>query len=640
MNYNRWYDDAKLDTELFLLFQDLTTILSDQANLTFEYAYGSAIDATRHIVTGSKHWDIKDQKVKTSGYKTDIFLRTIGTLHFTDVLAIKTYVETIHTSSLRKFAIQLITLLEDLRIEEQIKKARPGTKNDFSIRKTYLKHYFSTQLATNVTRSYPLDELFCLIYLLLQAEEPDPDFPSANEKQLNYLTAIKPLLYDSFAAKSTSTIARIAEEIVSRLEENYLDMVNEYFTLPITTVELIQENTLFDELTRTDDVANIDQEEVNQENNQYIDERFSTWHRENQNSDRKQTFLRFELDVGTKTNLMGGATRETEDADQAMGTIQGASGKSDRNDFSKLESLQKQTASHGKKADKTQYGDANKDAVAIIKEASHPSKEDIELYQSYANDIDAYKRKLAGTIDKILEHKKNAARKDLAIGRLSKKLLPLVMDENPRVFYKKDQEANEIDAVFSLLVDCSASMHDKMEETKRGIVLFHEVLNTLKIPHAIVGFWEDANEVKEHYQPNYFHIVHGFTDSFYEETGAKIMQLKPEEDNRDGFSIRIMAEKLTTRREKHKFILVFSDGEPAASGYEQNGVMDTTEAVFEARKKGIEVIGMFLANGEINERDDMLMENIYGRERLMIPSVAELPEEFAPLLKKLLLKAM
>lgn len=47
---------------------------------------------------------------------------------------------------------------------------------------------------------------------------------------------------------------------------------------------------------------------------------------------------------------------------------------------------------------------------------------------------------------------------------------------------------------------------------------------------------------------------------------------------------------------------------------------------------------MFLADREIDEAEDLTMKNIYGKERLMIPSVSELPEQFAPLLKKLLLK--
>ncbi len=71
-----------------------------------------------------------------------------------------------------------------------------------------------------------------------------------------------------------------------------------------------------------------------------------------------------------------------------------------------------------------------------------------------------------------MEQKKIQPRSDLLIGRLNKKLLRYYTDEHPRLFYKKQNPSTEIDAAFSLLVDCSASMFDKMDETKRGIALF------------------------------------------------------------------------------------------------------------------------------------------------------------------------
>lgn len=639
MKYNRW-DDSKVDTNLFLQLQDLATILSDKPDLKYEYRYGSFIDLIDEKVTGSHLWDVMNEAIKEPGYKTDVFLRTIGTLHYSHIPSMKAYFENVKKSSLPKFAVQLMTLLEDLRLEEIIIKDRPGTKKDFAIRRKYLKHYFETELAANVTRSNRLDELFCLIYLLLQANQPDPTFPRVNEQQLNHLEKLKPLLYSSFEAKGTEDITMIAEQIVSEIAGYDKDMIHDYFTFPISHIENYAMNTLFDELTRTDDLANDDEEDVDEENNEYIDEKFSSWHRENQNSDRKQTFLQFELEVGTKTNIMGGGTRETEDADQAMGTIQGTSGESEKNDYSEVDSLKKEGTNQGKQPTESLYGEENKDAVAIIKKATSPSKEDELAYQNAVSTIETYKRKLASTIEKVLEHKKNDARRDLVNGRLSKKFLPVIIDDNPRVFYKKNQESKNIDAVFTLLVDCSASMHNKMDETKRGIVLFHEVLNQLNIPHSIVGFWEDANDVRENYQPNYFHVIHSYTDSFYQNTGAKIMQLEPEEDNRDGFSIRFVTKELAARREKNKFLLVFSDGEPAAMNYDQNGIIDTNVAVLEARKKGIDVIGMFLADEEVDEREDLTMKNIYGKERLMIPSVAELPEHFAPLLTRLLLRTI
>ncbi|RDW17256.1 vWA domain-containing protein [Oceanobacillus chungangensis] len=635
----RFHDNSRVDTNIFLQLQDLSTVLSGDPEINFEYNFGSFIDVINHKVTASRFWDTANETAKEAGHKSDVYLRTIGTLHYSNVQMMQQYLGTIDEAGIPKFAAQLFTLLEDIRLEEKIKQERPGTTRLFTIRRDFLKHYFETQLDTNVTRSFATDELFCLIYLLLQSNSPDPYFPRANDRQLDQLERIKALLYTLFEAKSTSDITNICEQIVFLVSREYDDSINEYFIFPVAHIEQFKRNTLFDELIRKDDLVNDEEEEVDDDQGEAIDEKFSTWHRENKNGESNQTFLQFELDQGTKTSLLGDGAREAQDADQAMAQIQGTSGESKQNDYSKLESLAKKDTSQGNQSE-SKYGEENNDAVKIIKDTETPTYEDEKMYQTYVQEIEAYKRKLANTIEKTLEHKRNAPRKDLVFGRLSKKLLPIVIDENPRIFYKKNQESKEIDAVFTLLVDCSASMHGKMAETKKGIILFHEVLNYLKIPHSIIGFWEDANDVKEGYQPNYFHIVNAYTDSFYQNNGSRIMQLEPQEDNRDGFSIRVITEDLVARREKHKFLLVFSDGEPAAANYDQNGIIDTHLAVSEARKKNIDVVGMFLADGEVKEREDMTMKNIYGKERLMIPSVSELPEHFAPLLKKLLLKSI
>ncbi len=42
---------------------------------------------------------------------------------------------------------------------------------------------------------------------------------------------------------------------------------------------------------------------------------------------KMRTFLRFELESGTKTNMMGDTARESEDGDQALGSVQGTSQK-------------------------------------------------------------------------------------------------------------------------------------------------------------------------------------------------------------------------------------------------------------------------------------------------------------------------
>lgn len=639
MNTAKWTDDD-VDTAFYLQLQDLTTVLTNNATFKFIYSYGSYVDLFNMEITGSSMWDEPRQEIKVAGYKTDVFLRSIGTMIHSDIDALKVFFARVQEVELPKFSTQLMTLLEDIRLERLVCEQRPGSKQDFMIRNKTMKQYFHTQLKVNAVRGRKLDELFCLLYLQLYADEPDPNFSSANKKQLGQLEKVKPLLFDSFSAASTRDTIRIAEQISLLLDVEYTDMQQDYFTFPIKHVEHMTEQTLFDELTRTDPLENEDSEDVNPENNNYIDESFSTWHRENENSDRKQNLLQFELEVGTKTNLMGGDVRETENGDQAMASIQGTSGESEENDYPETESLPEKKTNKGKDTDAKDKQGENKYAVAKTKEVKEPDSDDIQSYKKVKDAVESYRRKLASTIKKTLEHKQNAPHKHLLFGRLSKNFLPLIIEDDPRIFYKKSFESNEIDAVFTLLIDCSASMHNKMEETKRGIVMFHEVLRQLRIPHSIVGFWENTTDATDTYHPNYFHYVQHFDDISTQNSGAKIMQLEPEEDNRDGFSIRIMTDELLTRREKNKFLLVFSDGEPAAVNYDQNGIIDTNIAVIEARKKGIDVIGMFLSNDEISEKEETTMQNIYGKEHLMIPNIAELPERFAPLLKKLLLKSI
>lgn len=74
--------------------------------------------------------------------------------------------------------------------------------------------------------------------------------------------------------------------------------------------------------------------------------------------------------------------------------------------------------------------------------------------------------------------------------------------------------------------------------------------------------------------------------------------------------------------------------------YEQNGIVDTHEAVLDARKQGIEVINVFLANGEIDEGQRKTIQNIYGNYSILVSDVEELPEVLFPLLRKLLYKSI
>lgn len=636
---NRWHDRA-VDTGLYVQLQDLAAILS-KINLQLDFTYGSYIDMNSQRLTVSSLWEITDEKRQIAGYYSDIYLRALGTIHYTNLQSFERIRETDEFKHFPSFLQQLITLFEDIRLEEIIKSIRPGTVDHFIIRTNYLKHHFSQRLTIQRGEDKSLDQLFCLIYLTLQARGPEQDFSQVNPKQLEFLEQIKSYIYDVFSVTSTKDVVHLALKIVQRILNVFTEDMNEtYFSWPIFAWEekLFRKLTLFDELTRTDEVMSSKDESLVKDDQEYIDETFSTWHSETDHQKGEQTFLHMDLDTGIKTDIKGGSARETERGDQAFAAVQGTSQKSKQDHYKKLKTLEQREESAAHKGDETRYGIDNVHAKSLWKYANQPTASERQLYKSYVADIEGHKRKLARTIEKVIDHKQSFIREHLHFGRLSKNLLPIVTEDFPRLFYKKDAESEEFDAVFTLMVDCSASMYDKMTETKRGIVLFHEVLKSLKIPHKIVGFWEAATVGKKEEWPNYFQVIHSFTDSLYESQGAKIMQLAPEEDNRDGYSIRVITERILERRENYKVLLVFSDGEPSAEGYDQNGIIDTQQAVSEAKKQGIDVIGMFLANNKINEQTNEMMKHIYGSERVMISDVAYLPEYFLPVLRRLILR--
>ena len=136
---------------------------------------------------------------------------------------------------------------------------------------------------------------------------------------------------------------------------------------------------------------------------------------------------------------------------------------------------------------------------------------------------------------KRMEQKKVDKRTNLSKGRLSTRMTSIWTEERPKPFYKKDAPSTRLNAVFGLLVDGSASMQDKMPETQKAVLLFHDVLRELNIAHEIVLHYEDAYEATETSQPNTFEWIHRLEDG-QKDSGQNILAMEAHEDNRDGFA--------------------------------------------------------------------------------------------------------
>ncbi|EDL66169.1 vWA domain-containing protein [Bacillus sp. SG-1] len=633
------FNDEKIDSFLFMELSDLAKTLTQNGEMELEYGPHSYMDAKNETVYVTHFWDHRSKLEEIDGLKSDIFLRTIGNLKHTDVAETEKYIKKVKATKLPSLGKQLFTLAEDIRLEEICKRERPGTKKAFETRRNLYRQYFQSQLKVNLVKSVFTDALYNSMYLILNAKSPLEQEITINERIDMAMPFIKDSLLKFFDTRSTKDVSRICLDLMDVFEEILeKDMLNEYFHLPEKVYAQEENGLTIEDLKRKDPLQNddtLDEESTGEE--EVFEEEMETWHRET--SDKGDSFLQFDLDQGSKADLMGNGVREGEEGDQALGMVQGSSQETANKDYSQMEAA-RQDREDEQGGGEMEYGKENRFAYPIFLSPETPEYEDIRAYDTNKGLIAPYQKKLKKMIEKTLEHKKIQPRSDLHFGRLNKKLLRFLTDDNPRLFYKKQNPSTEIDAVFSLLVDCSASMYDKMDQTKLGITLFHESLKSVRVPHEVVGFWEDTNHATETKQPNYLKTVVDFQGSLKPGRGPEIMSLQPEEDNRDGFAIRLMTDRLLHRSEKQKFLLVFSDGEPAAFGYEQNGIVDTHEAVLQARKQGIEVINVFLSNEEIEEAQRKMIENIYGKFSILVSDVEELPDVLFPLLRRLLIKSL
>ncbi|WP_226666643.1 vWA domain-containing protein [Metabacillus litoralis] len=634
------FNDQQVDSFLFMELSDLAKALTKQSDIEVDYSVQSYLDPIHFKAFISHFWDHRERNEIVHGFKSDIYLRCIGNFYFTNYRKIGLFLHEIDNYKLKSFAKQLCMLLEDIRLEEICIKERPGTKKSFNVRKKLYRKHFQGQLTIHKERNILTDALFNYLFLRLTSHSLFEETPSLSGNLDRALPYIETKLFSVYEAKSTSDNIKTVKDILVILEEILdKDMLNTYFYLAELEYDSFQANTLFDELKRKNKLKNKDTlKDAKTGDKDVHEDKLPTWHSET--SKPTKSFLQFELEQGTNTTINGdGTVREGEDTDQALAMVQGTSKKAKKNDYSKLEALENTGEERSVGVDLA-YGKENKYAVPIFEDPIVPLVNERDEYLENRNQVMLLQNKLKLMILKTLEHKRTMPRTDLHIGRMNKKLLRLLTDENPKLFYKKQEKSPEIDAVFTLLVDCSASMYDKMEQTKLGITLFHETLKSVRVPHQIVGFWEDTNEATKTRQPNHFHTVVSFESSLKQQTGPEIMQLKPEEDNRDGYAIRHMTKQLTMRQEKQKFLLVFSDGEPAAMGYERNGIIDTHESVLEARKMGIEVLNVFLSTREIDEATKNTIQNIYGKYSIFVEEIEELPEQLFPLLKRLLLNTI
>ncbi|MBE1441869.1 vWA domain-containing protein [Paenibacillus sp. OAS669] len=635
--------ENEVDAFLRMQLLDLARALSGWEELQLELSYLSSYNDKDKLIAVSQFWSYYPEQTKLTGMKTDVYLRAIGSAWFTDANVIAGYIDWTRTAKLPQLAKQWLAMCEEARLMTLCRKHRPGTAAVFDLRTRILGKHYSAKRDMHRDRREEADALLCGFASALNNNDSKelyiPDGFRTEDRVF-----MEELLYAVSTMESTKQAAQSCRRLMDHPErDNALegDSRAQYFSLQLhsgTDQPLSWE--YIGELKRKKKLkSHTELPKDSREDKPEQGERLPNWHRETEKQD--ESLLRFDIEQGSKSGLISDHVREADSGDQALGIVQGSSQASSRNEPEppKPQALDRLDTGFAGKGDS--YGRLNRKAVPVYRDAESPDTKSRLQYDEVLREVTPMVNKLKKTIRMTMEQKRIAPRNELLTGRLGKKLVRAAWEPLPRLFYKKNSPSMEVDAVFCLLIDCSASMYDKMEQTHRGIALFHESLRSLRVPHEIIGFWEDADKVTDKESPNVFHIITDFARSLHDSSaGPKLLQLQAEQDNRDGYSIRIAVERLMKRSEKQKVLLVFSDGEPSASDYHEDGIIDTCEAVLQARRTGVEVVSVFLGSGAVKDTERETMRNIYGRFSVLVPDVSGITDQLGPLLRKLLMNQL
>lgn len=182
--------------------------------------------------------------------------------------------------------------------------------------------------------------------------------------------------------------------------------------------------------------------------------------------------------------------------------------------------------------------------------------------------------------------------------------------EDYNVFTVEGQKSLS-DHVFYILQDGSGSMSGTKEENSAyALGVIEEGLKGL-IPFKMTTFTAGYNQIIHHVvKPWTGKSKKNYAYSFYRRKRAS-------GGNEDDVSIEIATAELMRRSERDKVLIVLSDGLPSSTNR-------TREAIKEARKKGIHVVGIMFGDSEFRAQNyetykDMYETNIISCSTNMIP---------------------
>ncbi len=619
------FNDESVDTHSLMLYEKIAQSLADAPFLHLTERQLMEYQPRESVLAMSVFWRHRPAAIMHLGRLSDLYLLAAGYYRHFDLGAWRSYSGQFRSSRLPVLSNQLVILFEEFRLAEQTIRHRPGTARAFTVRHDVYTAFHHDRLASNAARGFTADALLSQLFLDIHLGTLQAPHESLHSLPMARIRQLTERIYECNSTSDSIALARQIAELADECLE--VDII-----LPLYTIgDYFEEGMPMETPSGSPELAG----KGDPAEKQTIEEEFRAWHRETE--DEKGTHLTFDIQHGSSGMSVSDDPKPGDDRSAVQQIGKGVS-EGNEEELTDAAESDKSAQGRGRRAVAAgeRYGAANKHVTyEIIRLEKREDAHTRRQLQIMRDGQQPFVKAVTSEMRKRLELKKTDRHEHLSAGRLSSKLSQLVTDDRPKPFYRKSSPSRQLDAVFGLLVDGSASMIDKLEETKEAVLLFHDILRSLAVPFEIAAYYEDAFEASKEEQPNFFEVMHSFEDR-QTDSGPAILDFSAHEDNRDGFAIRWMADRLAERRERHKFLLVFSDGEPAAFGYARNGILDTAEAVWETEKRGISVIHLYLLAQEATEDQKALFSTMFGNKTAAADSVEQFTDQTLRILRKLL----
>ena len=258
------------------------------------------------------------------------------------------------------------------------------------------------------------------------------------------------------------------------------------------------------------------------------------------------------------------------------------------------------------------YGNAHRGMHINIKRMSYVDPSYMEAYQKVAPPLLLISKRLKKQISQALNDYKEGTRLyNLPMGK--RICARSAYHNDGKVFYNKKLPNDSADIAVAVLNDESGSMScsNRITYARSASIILHDFCQSLNIPIAIYGHTEDDD-------------VELYAYAEFDSTDGKdkyrLMDMSARVGNRDGAALRFVAERLMTRPEAVKILIIISDGQPAGTGYYgTEAEADLRGIKKEYSAKGIKLFAAAIGSDKPN------IQRIYGDGFLDISNLEKLP---------------